>query len=112
MMYIKAERRAKSIGGFIRDEMMIAMGDTVSAWVPSFFHHDDGAPQWRAWGPPTGSLPVRGRPNSGMRYFFMYINVVQRAESIGGFVGDEIVIAMGDMAQKHQKTALPGWNQS
>ena len=62
MMYIKAERRAKSIGGFIRDEMMIAMGDTVSAWVPSFFHHDDGAPQGRAWGPHTGPIRVPGRP--------------------------------------------------
>ena len=27
MMYIKAEQRAKSIGGFIRDEIMIVMGD-------------------------------------------------------------------------------------
>ena len=42
----------------------------------------------------------------------MYINAVQRAVSIGGFVGDEIVIAMGDMAQKHQKTLVAGWNQS
>ena len=31
MMYIKAEQRAKSIGGFIRDEMMIAMGDVP--WI-------------------------------------------------------------------------------
>ena len=37
--------------------------------VSSFFHHDDGAPQWRAWGPPTGPIPVTGRPYSGMRYF-------------------------------------------
>ena len=42
----------------------------------------------------------------------MYINAVQRAVSIGGFVGDEIVIAMGDMAQNHKKTALRGWMQS
>ena len=41
----------------------------------------------------------------------MYINAVQRAVSIGGFVGDEIVIAMGDMAQKHQKTLVAGWNR-
>ena len=80
--------------------------------VSSFFHHGDGAPQWRAWGPPTGSLPVPGRPKSGMRYFCMYINVVQRAESIGGFVGDEIVIAMGDMAQNHKKSSIRGWIQS
>ena len=33
----------------------------------------------------------------------MYINAVQRAVSIGGFVGDEIVIAMCDMAQNHKK---------
>ena len=42
----------------------------------------------------------------------MYINAVQRAVSIGGFVGDEIMIAMGDMAQNLQKSALPGWMQS
>ena len=80
--------------------------------VSSFCHHDDGAPQWRAWGPPTGPIPVPGRLNSGMRYFSMYINAVQREKSIGGFVKDEIMIAMGDMGQKHQKSALPGWNQS
>ena len=42
----------------------------------------------------------------------MYINAVRRAVSIGGFVGDEIVVAMGDMAQNHKKTTLRGWNQS
>ena len=31
MMYIKAEQRAKSIGGFIGDEIMIAMGDV--SWI-------------------------------------------------------------------------------
>ena len=30
-MYIKAEQRAKSIGGFIGDEFMIAMGDVP--WI-------------------------------------------------------------------------------
>ena len=69
--------------------------------VSSFCHHGDGAPQWRAWGPPTGPIPVPGRLNSGMRYFSMYINAVQRAVSIEGFVGDKIVVAMGDMAQNH-----------
>ena len=80
--------------------------------VSSFFHHGDGAPQWRGWGPPTAPIPVPRRPYSGLRFLRMYIKAVQRAEAIGGFVGDEIVIAMGDMAQKHQKTTLPGWNQS
>ena len=42
----------------------------------------------------------------------MYINAVQREKSIGGFVRDEIMIAMGDMGQKHQKTLVAGWNQS
>ena len=42
----------------------------------------------------------------------MYINDVQREESIGGFIMNEIVIAMGDMGQKHQKSLVPGWNQS
>ena len=69
--------------------------------VSSAFHHGDGAPQWRAWGPPTGPIPVPGRLNSGMRYFSMYINAVQREKSIGGFVKDEIMIAMGDMAQNN-----------
>ena len=31
MMYIKVEQRAKSIGGFIGDEIMIAMGDV--SWI-------------------------------------------------------------------------------
>ena len=30
-MYINAVQREKSIGGFVRDEIMIAMGDTVWA---------------------------------------------------------------------------------
>ena len=108
-MYIKAERRAKSIGGFIRDEMMIAMGDTVSAWVSSFFHHGDGAPQWRAWGPPTGPIPVPVRPYSGIRCFMMYIKAEQRAKSIGGFIGDEFMIAMGDVPWIYKKVYLvPG----
>ena len=47
-----------------------------------------------------------------MRYFRMYINVVQRAESIGGFIRDEIMIVLGDMAQNHKKSLVPGWNQS
>ena len=42
----------------------------------------------------------------------MYRKAVQRAESIGGFIRDEIMIAMGDMAQKHQKTLVAGWMQS
>ena len=42
----------------------------------------------------------------------MYRKAVQRTESIGGFIRDEIMIVMGDMAQNLQKTALPGWNQS
>ena len=66
--------------------------------VISFFHHHgDGAPQWRAWGPPTGPMPVPVHPYSGMGYFRVYIKAVRRAEAIGGFVGDEIVIAMGDV---------------
>ena len=42
----------------------------------------------------------------------MYRKAVQRAESIGGFIRDEIMIVLGDMAQNHKKTALPGWMQS
>ena len=71
--------------------------------VSSFFHHADGAPQWRAWGPPTGPIPVPVRPYSGMRYFRMYIKAVRRPEAIGGFVGDEIVIAMGDVPWIYKK---------
>ena len=67
--------------------------------VSSFFHHGDGAPQWRAWGPPTGPIPVTGRPYSGMGYFRMYRKAVPLAESIGGFIKDEFMIAMGDMAK-------------
>ena len=80
--------------------------------VSSFFHHDDGAPQWRAWGPPTGPIPVPGRLKSGMRYVSMYINAVQREKSIGGFVRDEIMIVLGDMAQNLQKSLVAGWMQS
>ena len=36
MMYIKAEQRAKSIGGFIGDEIMIAMGDMP--WIYKKLH--------------------------------------------------------------------------
>ena len=67
--------------------------------VSSFFHHGDGAPQWRAWGPPTGPIPVPGRPYSGMRYFRMSRKVVPLAESIGGFIRDEFMIAVGDRAK-------------
>ena len=42
----------------------------------------------------------------------MYINAEQRAKSIGGFIGDEIVIAMCDMAQNHKKSLVAGWMQS
>ena len=42
----------------------------------------------------------------------MYVNAVYREVSIGSFIGDESMIAMGDMAQKHQKTLVAGWNQS
>ena len=80
--------------------------------VSSFFHHGDGAPQGRAWGPHTEPIPVPGRPYSGIIYFRMYRKIVQRAESIGSFIRDEIMIAMGDMAQNHKKTLLRGWNQS
>ena len=76
--------------------------------VSSFFHHGDGAPQWRAWGPPTGPIPVPGRPYSGMMYFRMSKKVVQRAESIGGFIMDDIMITMCDMGQNLQKTLVAG----
>ena len=77
--------------------------------VRSFFHHGDGAPQWRAWGPPTGPIPVPGRPYLGMMYFRMYITVVQRAESIGVFIRDEMMIAMGDVPWIYKKVYLvPG----
>ena len=65
--------------------------------VSSFFHHGDGAPQWRAWGPPTGPIPVPGRPYSRMRYLRMYRKAVPLAESIGGVIRDDIMIAMGDV---------------
>ena len=62
-------------------------------------------------GPTHGANTGSRAPIIGYEVLY-YINAVQRAVSIGDFVGDEIVIAMGDMAQKHQKTALPGWNPS
>ena len=37
---------------------------------------------------------------------------VQRAEAIGGFGGDEIVIAMGDMVKKHRKSPVVAWPYS
>ena len=40
-------------------------------------------------------------------YFRVYINVVQRAESIGGFIMDDIMITMCDMGQNLQ-TFLAG----
>ena len=77
--------------------------------VSSFFHHGDGAPQWRAWGPPTGPIPVPVRPYSGMRYIRMYIKAERRAKSIGGFIRDEMMIAMGDMPWIYKKLHLvPG----
>ena len=42
----------------------------------------------------------------------MYIKAVQRAESIGGFIRNEFMIVLGDMAQNHKKTLVAGWNQS
>ena len=39
----------------------------------------------------------------------MYIKAVQRAEAIGGFGGDELVIGMGDMVKKHRKTSVVSW---
>ena len=57
----------------------------------------------------TGS---RARIIGYIRYFRMYRKAVQRAESIGGFIRDEIMIALGDMAQNLQKTTLRGWMQS
>ena len=36
----------------------------------------------------------------------MYIKAVQRAEAIGGFGGDELVIGMGDMVKKHRKSLV------
>jgi len=36
---------------------------------------------------------------------------VQHAESIGGFIMDEIMIAMCDMGQNLQKILVAGWNQ-
>ena len=79
--------------------------------VSSFFHHGDEAPQWRAWGPPTGPIPVPVRPYSGIRCFMMYINADQRAKSIGGFIGDEIMITMGDVSWIYKKVYLvPGTN--
>ena len=42
----------------------------------------------------------------------MYRKAVQRAESIGGFIRDEIMIVLGDMAQNLQKTLVAGWMQS
>ena len=68
--------------------------------VSSFFHHGDGAPQGRAWGPHTGPIQAPKRPYSGIMYFRMYKKVVlQRAESIGSFIRDEIMIAVGDRAK-------------
>ena len=42
----------------------------------------------------------------------MYIKAVQRAEAIGGFGGDELVIGMGDMVKKHLLTSVVGWPYS
>ena len=41
-----------------------------------------------------------------------YMKAVWRAESIGGFVRDENVTAMGDMGQKHRKSPVVGWPYS
>ena len=77
--------------------------------VSSFFHHADGAPQWRAWGPPTGPIPVPRRPYSGMMYFRMSRKAALLEESIGGFIRDEIMIAMGDVPWIYKKVYLvPG----
>ena len=77
--------------------------------VSSFFHHGDGAPQWRAWGPPTGPIPVPVHPYSGIRCFMMYIKAEQRAKSIGGFIRDEMMIAMGAVPWIYKKLYLvPG----
>ena len=78
--------------------------------VSSFLHHGDGAPQWRAWGPPTGPIPVPVRPYSGMRYCMMYIKAERRAKSIGGFIRDEMMIAMGDISMG--VILLPSWRWS
>ena len=41
----------------------------------------------------------------------MYINAEQRAKSIGGFIGDEIMITMGDVSWIYKKVYLvPGTN--
>ena len=77
--------------------------------VSSFFHHGDGAPQWRGWGPPTAPIPVPRRPYSGLRFLRMYIKAVQRAEAIGGFGGDELVISICDMVKKHRKSLVVSW---
>ena len=88
---------------------MRAGGSGGEIMVSSFFHHGDGAPQWRAWGPPTGPIPVPVRPYSGIRCFMMYIKAEQRAKSIGGFIGDEIMIAVGDVSWLYKKVYLvPG----
>ncbi len=42
----------------------------------------------------------------------MYIKAVQRAEAIGGFGGDELVIGMGDMVKKHRKSLVVSWPYS
>ena len=65
-----------------------------------------GAHPRRGWGPPTAPIPVPRRPYSGLRFLRMYIKAVQRAEAIGGFGGDELVIGMGDMVKKHRKTSV------
>ena len=39
----------------------------------------------------------------------MYKKAVQRAEAIGGFGGDELVIGMGDMVKKHRKSLVVSW---
>ena len=57
---IKAERREKSIGGFIRDEMMIAMGDMP--WIYKKLHLVPG--DW--WQRPVGAdKKVAGKNNFG-----------------------------------------------
>ena len=35
----------------------------------------------------------------------MYRKALQRAESIGGFIRNEIMIVLGDMAQNHKKNS-------
>ena len=62
-------------------------------------------------GPTHGANTGSWAPKFGYEVL-KYVYDVQREESIGGFIMNEIVIAMGDMGQKHQKSLVPGWNQS